>query len=1099
MMIDKRKIRSFAGLLCAGLLLLTACKDDDFYKGKYCPEGEPATISLRVLVPDMGVKTRTAMSDEDAAKVNDLWIGIYNVRTGNCTGQYYQQVTETKDMHDTYNLDKSIDTFSGESRIVAVANVTGNNVGYCSEDLVGENGVEITKGSRSQLKQLLELADTWDKFTAISAAHLNPTNVSSFEPNFIMAGTYQDSPNSDVNSDNNHTVTIAAGNQSLSGAIHLRRLLSYVEFNIKKGEDDNINNVYGLEVKLKSWKVCNNPTLSYLHEQEENAGDKALYLTVEGKEGVEANYASSAISYDFATGEENIVGKFDFYQYENKHRGLESVTEYGEREKEHPVSNTDKTNSGIYASLCASTAKDAADYPNNFASYVEIEAEVSYYIDSEKKNLRTGNVTYRIHLGYCEGELPEKARDFNCYRNTKYTYNVTIKGLNKVVVEAKKTDEAYQHGVEGDVYDTDMEVIDLDAHYGMFNISLSNKERKNLQYIIRAPYDNEVKKIRRYQEDDSDEYKEEGKEGQRLFYQWIRFRPTTSKTVLAVYKNTEVDELKEDPWTLDELIDVDKNKHTDDKSDNSDDETERWYTVFIDENVYHETDDGNEESNEWWKYVNKEPRTIYLSIQTSYVSEDQNSRYGKAKYMIRQKSIQTYYATTGQHARTALGVEHTDETYGLNLRWTLDRTGWNADNGRVNVWKYVQGKNWNNFVDVDKENNLKLASVPEIDNDFMKIKRPATTYNTFKLKPIEGGNFSHIDENNPDDKDNPKQCYDPNTGDDYYEAMNLCLSRNRDLNGNGVIDANELRWYLPAMGKYARIVLGRHSLENPLIDPNDFNPASFTAGAENSCFHYISSDGLILWAEEGLSIERKGVTGGKNRSAWGVRCIRNLGVDLSKVVQNDPIQIAYVHDEQERTFTMQYYDAASIRTQPMKKIPVHDIVSPLNLPYYKFQYAEKDCEVPLEDTDGVGVKLKKAQNNNGYVLDFGNNLGNWASITASVWSASVAANSICGLYSEKADGSDRGEWRVPNQKELTMMRREEGKVFKELPQNRYMWQWISCSKEFLGTGDRISAVYYNNNRSNSGQYWGNTGNTEYYDGDSHDTFTHVRCVRDVVE
>ncbi len=1088
------------GLLCIGMLLLTACKDDDFYGGKYCPEGEPATISLKVLVPDMGVKTRTAMSDEDAAKVNDLWIAIYNVRTGNRTGLYYQLVTdETKNMHDMYSLDNTINALSGESRIVAVANVTGNNVGYCSEDLVDENGVvQITAGSRSQLKQLLEQADTWDKFTAISAAHLNPRNVFSFEPNLIMAGTYQDSPDGDVSLDNNHTVIINAGKQSLDGAIHLRRLLSYVEFNIKKGEDDDINNVYGLEVKLKSWKVCNNPTLSYLHEQEKNAGDVASYLTVEGKNGVESNYASSAISYDFATGEGNIVGKFDFYQYENKHRGLESVTKYEEREKEHPVSETDKTNSGIYASLCTSTAKDAIDYPNNFASYVEIEAEVSYYKDSEKKNLRTGNVTYRIHLGYCEGELPEKARDFNCYRNTKYTYNVTIKGLNKVVVEAKKTNEDYQHGVEGDVYDTDMEVIDLDAHYGMFNISLSNKERKNLQYIIRAPYDNEVKKIRRYKEEDSDEYKEEGKEGQELFYQWIRFRPTTNETVLAVYKNTQVDGLKDDPWTLDELIDVDNNKHTDGKSDNSDDETERWYTVFIDENVYHGQNGSDERGNEWWKYVNKDPRTIYLSIQTSNVSEDQNSRYGKAKYMIRQKSIQTYYTTTGQYSPTALGVEHTDETYGLNLRWTLSRTGWNADNGRMNVWTYVQNKQWNDFVDTDIDNNLKLASVPEIDNEFMKIKRPATTYNTFKLKPIQG-TFSHIDYDNPDDKDNPKKSYDPNKEDDYYEAMNLCLSRNRDLNGNGQIDVDELRWYLPAMGKYARIVLGRHSLEDPLIDPNDFDPASFTAGAENSCFHYISSDGLILWAEEGLSIEKKGLTGGKYRSAWGVRCIRNLGVNLNEVVQNDPIQMAYVHDEQARTFTMQYYDVASIRTQPMKKIPIHDIVSPLNLPYYKFQYAEKDCENPLTDTDGVGVKLK-AQNNNGYVLDFGNNLGNSALITAAVWSASVAANSICGLYSEKADGSDKGEWRVPNQKELTMMRREEEKVFKVLPQDSYMWQWISCSKEFLGAGDRILAVYYNNNRSNSGQYWSNTGNTEYYtEGSRPNTFTHVRCVRDVVE
>lgn len=1099
MTIEKSKMRYGIGWLCALLLLLTSCKDEDWYGNGHCPEGEPATISLKISIPDMDVRTRAAMSDADASKVNDLWVGIYNVTTGKCTyNGYFPNLTN--DRHHVLNKLEGINTKSGKSRIVAVANVTGiNNEGYCSLALTPESGETIAEGTRKELKVLLKAADTWEKFTAISAAHVNPENVSSFDANLVMAGVYQTyGDDTDDKWDNDQTVDIQVGNNTLSGALHLRRLLSYIKFNIFAADDEQ-NKVYGLNVDLKSWRVCNNPALSFLHEQEGNAGDKAVFLkTGTGNDpAVESNYASSNISYDFEKGtvNEKECRMFDFYQYENKHQGVSTLTGYHEREKEHQ--NSDTKNTGIYSSLCSSADKTADDYWNNFATFVEFSAEVSYYLDENRSKLRTGNVIYRIHLGYCEGGGEEtKAKDFNCRRNTQYTYNVTIKGLDKVVVEAKKGSTPYQNGVEGEVYDATAKVIDLDAHYGVFNIQLSNKERANLQYIIRAPYDNEVKEIRREKKDD-DFIMSENKDDEKQFYEWIRFRPTDNETTLALYKNSEEEEA---PWTLDQLTAISNgkltNKHMDDKDGDVNDEVERWYTVFIDENVYHKDgqEAGNESGEKWWKYVNKDPRTIYLSVQHSNVSEDQDSRYGSAKYMIRQKSIQTYYATTGNNiSSTAIGVEHINETSGLNLRWTDDVVGkdkWNADNGRWNMWQHVNG-GWNDFVDADK-----MMSIPEVSNQNMGkgISRAATIQPVMALKAITGQDYMH--KVSTDEEKNPV-THDPNNTDNYYEAMNLCLSRNRDLNGNGKIDANELRWYLPAMGKYVRIVLGRHSLETPLIDPATFNPAHFTAGEENSCFHYISSDRLVLWAEEGMSVERKGLNGGKYRSAWEVRCIRNLGVDMTRVVENDPVTVAYTHDETTRTFTMTYYDASSIRTQPMTNIPVHEIVNPLNMPYKKFQYAEKDCTLPTADNEN-GVYLTKKEGN-GYVLNFDGKLENWEPIIADVWSSSVQANSICGLYSEEADGSDKGQWRVPNQKELTMMRREKDKVF-DLPELRYMWQWISCSKEFLGDGKRMSGIFYNNNRSNSGVYWGNTGNTEYYilSGNS-DTFTHVRCVRDVIE
>ncbi|MDE6179762.1 MAG: hypothetical protein K2G02_01265 [Phocaeicola sp.] len=1098
MMIDKRKIRSFAGLLCAGLLLLTACKDDDFYKGKYCPEGEPATISLKISVPQMDVKTR-AGANEDAT-VNSLWIGIYNVRSGKCTYNAIIDNTEEKKEHELYTL-SDVKTFSGESRIVAVANVR-QNYGYCNEELIKEDDTSISVGTRSFLSELLLAADTWDKYTAIAAAHVNPGNISSYGNNQVMAGVYQTYGGGTSNDDgwnNGQTIDIQPGSNSLEGAIHLRRLLSYVKFNLFTEPGEGIKN---LTVKLKSWAVCNVPTLSYLHEQEGNVGDVATYLETTDKSGIAGNYASSTGSFDFAneTQDDRSYRTFEFHQYENKHTGIlvEDKQKYNYREEEYIGG---EGNTGIYKSLCQT--EDIND-PNNFASYVKIDAEVSYDFQEDDATVhRTGIATYYIHLGYCEGDNEAtKANDFNCRRNTKYTYNVTIKGMDKIVVEAKKEDGEYQHGAEGEVYDTSEKVINLDAHYNVFNIQLSNKERANLEYLIRAPYGNEVKEVRREKKVDSNEFVKTGEE-LKQFHQWIQFFPTDEKgETLAEYKPDEV-------WSLEQLITQFK------EGEDQNDETQKWYTVFVNENVYYgdpttdmaDANTGNEVDNEWWKYVNKEPRTIYISIQQSNVSADQDSRYGHAKYVINQKSIQTYYNTEENvHSSTAIGVEHINESSGLTLRWTSEWnglnnpqltgeqansvTGWNSDNGRWNVWYYLTHNQrggrkplWNYFASMTQ-----IAKSPAITNDktgtFNKV---ATQYPVFQITSRETTTTTQ---------------YDPRgagASEAAYHPMDLCLSRNRDLNGNGKIDENELRWYLPAMGKYARIVLGRNSLETPLIDPTHFDPTSFGQRAENSMFHYVSSGGMILWAEEGLSVEKKWVTGVENSSAWEVRCIRNLGVNLTQVVDEDPIERAYTHNSTERTFEMTHYDQASVRQQAITGtgMPLHSIIDPLNLPYKKFQYARKDCSSIGATTDDVYVNGEGKLFLTNYTSGFYG-----IEMNTSGWKESVANNAICGQYYEGREDdpyTGKGCWRVPNQKELTMIRRE--KLLNA--SGGQMWNWISSSYAFLDADNvdkYVVGVYHNNGRDRDPVYYGNNAALEYYGyNNSPHTFTHVRCVRDVVE
>lgn len=1162
-----------------------SCRTDDIDTPRVdMREGLPATLSLTVNLNDMGKATRAAINDDYARTIKNLWVGIYNVETGECTFNHLFTNLKGPEDHKDATLD-GIVTKSGKSYIVAVANAEDNYGITDNTKLQQEAGLPNNRGG--ELSALLAKADTWEKYKSISLMLTDPSNIDfSGSDNLAMSGTYHTALDSDPASwydeDGNPTPChIPAGDTKLQGYIHLRRMISYVKFNIAAGEN--------IEIEPISWQVHSNPIIAYLQERDTNSADVSTYF---GKrEGYSSNHGVSNLSYDFDSGDlTDATGKatnkkgssFDFYLFENK----QTATDYQERDggdyvgikngyadREREWKNANGANTGIYKSLSHTgvEAKPNAEGTDtkNFATYVTFRLKVTYWVkktiaDGDKVDVentpdaftpvskdtqgavrREGYANYTVHLGYIEGSDDKaKATDFNCRRNMKYTYNVTVKSLTNIIVEAFNNEEN-QSGAEGDVTDVqDVNRIELDAHYAVFNIQLSNKDRQNLKWMIEAPYDNATYSY--YADDyraDGSHFADRNKLASDQFYTWIRFKPTTDAETLRRYRDSE-NESEENIWTLEQLADPVTYRGVDSDGNNVTDvnsETQLWYTVFVDEYVYHKDANGNSTDKYdadrggnveggWHAYVNQNPRIVWIACNNRHISEDKESMYMNSKYMISQNSILTYYSSTTRTPNdTALGLERENETFGLNLAWS--QTAWNefeskapnADNGRWNVWYYLSGGNiandksttgrgWDAMaatksVKINNKDHICLTPFKRaaIDSDQLKEPSGDKTAQVFMPANIKTGLYKGTTSGRNADW----KKLSPSEKDEFIEIITACMSRNRDENGNGIIDVNEMKWYVPTTGKYARIILGRAVIPQSLRLMNfDLIPAygfkqsngiyNTSDSDWNTRYHFASSDRRVVWAEEGTS-SSSWLDGNWDMGAWQIRCVRNLGANMGRVIETDPVTQAYTYDN--FIFSLSYYEDACKRAPQSNHLLSHDVQSAINQPAAAFEVAKYDCT--SSNTNPTWSDSNITLSNDGtlggsfttyayYVMDNNNTTRvNIYNYNPSYWKTICDNNQICGGYAQEADGSDRGSWRVPNQKELVMMRREKN-LLSGTPDRD---AWLSCTQEHYD---------HNKNKTTSNgvevpntrrffMFFPNRGtiNTE-------GARFHVRCVRDVM-
>lgn len=1169
----RKPIRDTFRLLTAVFLALWAssCEESNLPLRNNVPEGEEASVTFSYgFAEPVRLSRGTKLDEEAESKVNSLWIGIYNVNTGECTynnvfesGSADAQFWGSGDVLDNTNKQVTLKSVkSGESYIVAVANVFTNYgvmEGYRLDLTEGnyktniyEDGTDLTKMRRLPLAYLLKKADTWEKFQAISTVQLDARQVQRSTSDFPMTGFYcQGTSHPDTWYDNkgnpSQTAMIYPGSNKLNGLVHLRRQRSYNKFKILAADNVTVTPI--------SWQVMNIPAYSSLLESGNNAGDYAVGITGRTDLYPSGNYGPGNKNDGFdnetewKAGDGKACHSFDFYIFGNRRTAKEWVARYDDREMEYKVAgeNVNWTDPAgiklpVFKSLVAESPDDAIssedDYqtmdlkPNN-ATYVILTATVDYWAKPEYDT--NGNITkytpipeseateanppagvvrrhgtgvYTIHLGYCDGaDEAAKARDFNCLRNTDYTYYVTVDGLDNIRVEAVRAGEP-QPGAEGDVSDTDQSLIQLDSHYCTFNIELTNRDRLNISYYMEIPYADQVFYYNSLEHGLTNNPAETGVPD--MCVNWIEFRPSYSSDKLAVY-NIEGDSNYGAPWTFEDLHDVkghlavtDENGTTvtnvPDIPDNWENDTKwinehqdwlnesHYYTVFVNEYTY--------AGQSWHVFSNKPDRRVWLMNENDRLSSaDGESSYIKSKYLIQQSSIDTYYSdvdyqtsfvcpatiyngtnyaaftVSGTNISTnAVGVETINESLGLNICWTVGDGPGSATNGRWNVWSLLGGssggaqaeKTWRDIAQYSANGRWQnaLSFATKVTWNGATIAEQGDK-RTFSLNPVSNPPTNISTVPNPDDKN-------------LYEMVYQCLSRNRDENGNGKIDAQELRWFLPTTRTYMRMIIGESSITTPFADYEKYGAAALQESTKQrrGPFHYITSNKQMLWMEQGMAFGTKNMgiftNHGIHNCAWNLRCIRLLGTSLAEITENVEAEYAYRFFDQngregivdnkpnaEADFTiggyflMWRYDQVNNATPVTEAIPLHRVDNDVNKTSFAFEFRGE----PTGDSDKVTF------DGSGYSSD-------------KEW---IKSNP-CSKFNVNGETG----WRVPTIQELSLM---------VLAQNNYdhslgfknAYCYASCSYDYL----EENVLYAS---------WGNgLGITNEPSGSKY-----IRCVRDVI-
>lgn len=787
-------------------------------------------------------------------------------------------------------------------------------------------------------------------------------------------------------------------NGSSQSNIKLERLDAKVKVYVRAatgysyGENSSSHSKVG-EFVPQSWRVVNIPKGAYVAPRDEDYNESG-YFSTEAM-GFETAEASTWGSDSQATTNHG----FSFYMLENRETMKKTVGgNYHLRDKR--IKNAD----GSY-----NTENGLWEYAPEESTYIEIKGDLHMDVDESsdaKTQHLTANVTYYIHLGDF-GNSNTIAGDghdnYRIERNTIYTYTITLKGVDNIEVEvatsqpnSEKDFTENQSGATGMVYVSKEETYTFDAHYGqrVFSFDAAYIDPNTVTWYVKTPFGTEgvPPKVNGVEIPAGYDYK------------WVEFmvNPINDNAYSHLnqwypgYKNRTggeanlkvgdvghlMDVVEFTEWIKQEKIKADRgeanafrkeydqdwfdwylNKNglveTDITDEVKNDQNQIWWrsriylTIFVNEFYYEKHPiTGMEDSNLWKKFVNQPNRLMHILCDSDHSLDGESSSTGSI-VTIRQHSIQTPYNPS--NTNTAWGAETTDETENSYF-WFYKETEINTN------------------INSDETRN-EYAAEKLVPNSLGNTSMLNGLFNTAKLLSygsgsLEWSTFLDYERDNDyiaDNEQHPRYWMKENYGVLRYTP----LMRNRDNNGNGKIDAEELRWYIASIEQLYGLYIGDQGL-TPEAQLYNSNKKSYTKNdiyednhplkkGYKYLHHIVSSTKhnkvhtpIVLWAEEGVSTSyyrQEFDWATNNQGSQGIRCIRNLGMpdandsNILNAEANIPEKLIQVSEptgsitqDTEFTFDLTRVNPKSLRSYlTTHELEPTDEFNEMSRPYRKFK------------------------------------------------------------------------------------------------------------------------------------------------------------------
>ena len=897
-----KKVMKLAYLLMGVALLLSSCSEDIFPGGS--ESNEDVTISLAysdVSPRDIVVNSRA--KDAEERHLDNLYIYIFD-GNGNLKG--YKGIEGADNLNqETSSSNKQeirdIKTKSGESYIYAVANIsTGLYPVDTSDGTVKANKLPINLNEDKA--RAGEYVFTLAQLKALTFNRNNPNTIQ-IPSAFLMSGAVQEG--------NLVNITTAGTIEKGGNDIRLSRIVSKVKFTIKEKTGDDVKRSF----KLDNYDIMN------------IAMNGSLIGSIDGndKKKISNNTdVSNIVGLTLGVNDvdETDAEYFEAYLPENLQDAKQRVPDQAKREDDN-----------------MSIPKEFT-YAPKYGTYVVLKGK---YEETKDGSTKTADVTYYVHLGDCSAN----PNDYNVERNCKYTYNITVAGVDKIIVEAQK-DENDQPGAEGVVlkYGKTGKNLTLDSHYEYMVMRFNKADIKKLKDSNLGYYYQVYalgKKTEPINVKDEPNTEENQKKLNGVDTKWIEFAITGKKSK-SIYddendgRGTPCDYPgKSETKDIETFLQMLYHNAYDDSFWNNVGYIDA--TCFVSENYYSDLN--------WDKYVNNVDKRAFYVANNVWVSKDTRSVYAEAQYGLTQHNIQTFYDRSQAGSVTAYGCETINDE---------EKSDGNSD---FNLNDQVEGSNGNDYW--DGRANMK--------QDIFRKGIPVKTWDDLKNK-----------------KDNL-----------YYSLRIACMRRNRDLNGDGKISEDEIRWYAPATQQYAGLWIGEQILskESKLFKKSttELDPEH---DSKNRMVYYSSTkDAESFLSEEGMATGNYNSATSNYRPKY-VRCIRNLKSGNIGYDQTPDRYFSY--DKSTKTVTLNKVDQDALNiTGEQRELNNHTEREEGNKPAQKFTIAASKWNTSYKNNYGTWIQPSAANVYNG--------------------------NYQCyGRYSENKDTHWRDtHWRVPNQRELCIM------------------------------------------------------------------------------